>query len=171
MDIYEAIKVRYSVRFFKPDPVPGDVLDRVMNAARLAPSSNNSQPWHFVVVTDGDTRRKLAEIARDQKFVGEAPVVIAAVADRTDHVMTCGIPSHIVDLAIAVDHLTLAAAAEGLGTCWIGAFYQDPARELLGVPEDCRIIALMPLGYPSRGPGTKRRRSLEEIVSYERYPR
>jgi nitroreductase len=169
VDVYQAIKQRFSARFYKPDPPPDEVIQRLLEATRMAPSSNNSQPWKFVVVRDPETRRKLAEISRNQQFVGQAPIIIAAVATKTDHVMTCGLSSFIVDLAIAVDHLTLAAAAEGLGTCWIGAFYQDPARELLGVPEDCRIVALLPVGYPSRGAGTKRRKQIEEIVCYERF--
>lgn len=169
MELFEAIRSRYSVRSFRPEPVGDEVLDRVLEAARLAPSANNRQPWKFVVVRDRETRERLAEIARGQRFVAEAPVVIAAVAVTTDHIMTCGIPSYPVDLAIAVDHITLAAAAEGLGTCWIGAFYQQPARELLGIPDRYQIVALLPLGYPLRGPGSKRRKGLDEIVSYEKF--
>jgi len=95
--------------------------------------------------------------------------VIAAVATNTEHVMSCGVPSHPVDLAIAVDHMTLAAVNEGLGTCWIGAFSQEKVKKILKIPERYRVVALFPLGYPKEGKGIKVRKSLSEIVCYETF--
>ena len=166
MDVYEAIKARRSVRSYLNKPVPEDVLRRLLEAARMAPSANNLQSRKFVVVTDAETREKLAVAAKNQRFVAEAPVVIAAVGLNPEKIMSCGVPADPVDVAIAVDHITLAAAAEGLGTCWIGAFYQEKAREILAVPEPYRIIELLTLGYPADSPGPKNRKAPEELVSY-----
>jgi len=135
MDLYEAIERRHSVRAYEDRPVEDETLHRILHAARLAPSANNRQPWKFVVVRDGDLRARLVPACRDQAFVGEAPVVIAGVGLSPDRTMSCDVPGDPVDLAIAMEHVALAAAAEGLGTCWIGAFHQDRVRELLGVPD------------------------------------
>ncbi|GAI33461.1 unnamed protein product, partial [marine sediment metagenome] len=101
--------------------------------------------------------------------VGEAPVVIAAVALEPDYVMRCGVPAYAVDLAIAVDHITLQAVELRLGTCWIGAFYQDQVREILKIPDDCKVVALLPVGYPATSRGLKNRKSLKEIICYETF--
>ena len=169
MELKDAIRRRESVREYLDKPVPEEKLKNVLEAARLAPSAKNSQPVKLVVVRDVKRRRELAQAAKGQTFVGEAPVVIAAVATNTTHVMSCGIPSHPVDLAIVVDHMTLAAVDEGLGTCWIGAFYQEKVKSILGIPDKYRIVALLPLGYPKRERGLKLRKSLEEIVCYETF--
>lgn len=168
MDIYEAIKTRKSVRTYERREVPDDVLIRILDAARLAPSANNFQEWRFVVVRAAQTRRKIAQAACRQTFVGEAPVVLACCAKDNRHVMTCGQASYPIDAAIAIDHITLCAAAEGLGTCWIGAFYEDEVKQILGIPPNIRVVALLSLGYPrDPGPVRKARLSLERIVSYE----
>lgn len=171
MDLMEAIRQRRSVRSYQDKEVPEETLQQVLEAARLAPSAKNRQEWQFVVVTDDATREQLQRAAKGQRFVGEAPVVIAGVATGTAYVMSCGVPAAHVDVAIAMEHIALAAAAHGLGTCWIGAFYQDDAREALDVPEDCKLVALMPLGYPADRAGEKRRKPLDEVVSRERFTR
>ena len=170
MDIYEAIKTRKSVRSFKKSEVSQDVLERLLDAARLAPSANNSQEWRFVVVRDTETRKTLASIACKQPFVAEAPVILACCAETNNHVMTCGQLSYPIDVAIAVDHITLCAVAEGLGTCWIGAFYEDKVKRILAIPPEIRVVALLPVGYPSDpAPVTKLRRSLARIVCQEKW--
>ncbi len=126
------------------------------------------QDWRFIVVRDKATRLKLVEAARKQAFVAEAPVVIAACG-TSDLVMTCGQPAYVVDVAIAVDHMTLAAFSLGLGTCWIGAFYEDQVKEILGMPDSVRVVALLPLGYPAQQPRPTPRKSLEDVVAYERW--
>jgi len=171
MDLMEAIRRRRSVRSYRDKDVPENILQRILEAARLAPSAKNRQEWRFVVVTDAKTRQQLRQAAKGQRFVGEAPVVVAGVATETGYVMSCGVPAAHVDVAIAMEHVALAAAAEGLGTCWIGAFYQEEAREALGVPDDCMVVALMPLGYPADTPGEKRRKPLDDVVSRERFER
>ena len=138
----------------------------------MAPSARNMQDWKFVVVKDPGLRQRLAEAARNQEFVGQAPVVIAACG-TSDYVMTCGQLTYPIDVAIAVDHMTLAAVEEGLGTCWIGAFYEDKVKEILEVPKTVRVVTLLPLGYPAAEPAktaeamSKPRKPLDEIVVYD----
>jgi nitroreductase len=169
MEIYEAIRTRRSVRAYKPDPVPEEALGRVLEAARLAPSGGNRQPWKFIVVRDESLRMSLVPAAHNQAFIAQAPIVIAAVGLTPDRMMSCDVAADAVDLAIAVDHITLAAVAEGLGTCWIGAFDQNRVRELLGVPPEHKVVALLPLGYPADEPRPKSRKELSEIVCYDRF--
>ena len=169
MELKEVIKKRESIRDYEDKPIPQDKLLRVLEAARLAPSGSNRQPWKFVVVKDRKTRQKLAQAAEGQTFVGKASVVIAAVATIPELVMICGVPEYAVDLAIAVDHLTLAAVNEGLGTCWIGAFSQEKVCDILKIPKSCRTVALLPLGFPKQLGRPKVRKSLDEIVCYETF--
>lgn len=169
MNVHQAIKERRSVRLYKDMPVPQDVLNRILEAARLAPSGNNQQSRKFVVVTDRNIREKLSHAANNQSFVAEAPVVIAAVGLNPHKIMSCGIPGDPVDVAIAVDHMTLAAVEEGLGTCWIGAFSQEKVCGLLNIPKPYKVIELLTLGYPADTARQKNRKSMEEIVCYQQF--
>ena len=169
MQLMEAIKRRRSVRSYQDRAVEEEKLLRVLEAGRLAPSARNMQDLKFVVVRDQDLRRKLAEAARNQEFVGQAPVLIAACG-TSDYVMTCGQLTYPIDVSIAVDHMTLAAVEEGLGTCWIGAFYEDTVKEILQIPQSIRVVALLPLGYPAAEQAKPTpRKSLKEIVAYDKW--
>jgi nitroreductase len=168
MDLYEAIRLRYFVRSYLNKAVEQEKLDRILDAARLAPSGSNRQPWKFVVVRDAETRKKLIPACSNQEFVGQAPVVIAGVGLMPDRIMSCGVPGDPVDVAIAMEHVALAATAEGLGTCWIGAFDQDEIRALLGVPANAKVIEVMTLGYPADHPRLKTRKAMKELVCYDR---
>ena len=168
MDVMEAIKKRYSVRSYQDHAVETEKLDNILEAARLAPSASNRQEWRFIVVRNKDTRQRLMQAAKDQAFVGQAPVVIVACAKTDSHVMTCGQQCYPIDVAIAIEHMALKATEEGLGTCWIGAFYEDKVKEILGIPKDIRVVALLTLGYPVKlRPNPKDRLRLKEIVMYE----
>jgi nitroreductase len=169
MELQEAIKNRKSIREYEDKPVPEDKLLRVLEAARLAPSGANRQDWKFIVVRDSKRRQELAQASGGQPHVAQAPVVIAAVATMPDVIMRCGVPGYAVDLAIAVDHITLTAVDEGLGTCWIGAFSQEMARAVLQIPESCKIVALLPLGFPKQPGRPKTRKPLAAIICYETY--
>lgn len=169
MDLFEAVRDRRSVRSFEDRHVPQDTLEKVLDAARRAPSARNKQDWRFVVVRDESLRQQLMSAAYDQEFIGQAPVVIAACGVHTDDVMTCGHPAYLVDVSIALDHLTLAARALGLGTCWVGKFDQEPVKEALHIPEDAQVVELMPLGYPQEWPDAPPRKPLGEIVHYDRW--
>jgi nitroreductase len=176
MDVLTAIKTRRSVRSYSPRPIPADVLARMRQALRYAPSACNFQPWRFIFVTDPELRRKVAQAAHDQLFMAEAPVTVVG----------CGLPgsaykgmgghgnSTDVDVAIALDHLTLAAVAEGLGTCWIGAFDEGKVKRLLDVPKPAKVVAMTPLGYPASPDlifplEDSRRKTEAEVFSTDRY--
>jgi nitroreductase len=169
MNVMEAIKTRRSIRDYLDKPVEEKKLLRILDAARLAPSASNNQEWRFVVVQDAATRRKLMEAAKGQRFVGEAPVVIACCAETDKHVMTCGQMCYPIDVAIAIDHMTLAAVEEGLGTCWIGAFHADQVKEVLAIPQDIPVVELLTLGYPAVTPQPRQRLPLDEIIKYDRW--
>lgn len=173
MDFRTVVTTRRSVRSFADRDVPEDVLRRVLDAARNAPSANNKQPWHFVVVRDASIRTQLAQRAAGQTFVGEAPVVIACCGRKSEDAYSwIGPYMHVVDVAIAVDHLTLAARNEGLGTCWVGAFDHQACKALLKVPETHNIVMLVPVGYPARETAfgeTGNRRPLDEVVSADHF--
>ena len=170
MDIYQAIRTRKSVRSFLNKDIEEDKLQRILEAVRLAPSAKNTQEWRFVVVRDRQKREQLARAADNQTFVGEAPVVIACCAETDKRVMRCGLECYPIDVAIAIDHLTLAAAAEGLGTCWIGAFESERVKQILGIPQEIIVVELLILGYP-QDPAIKEksRLKLAEIVHYEKW--
>lgn len=169
MNVLDAIKTRKSIRKYLDKPVEEEKLKMVLEAGRLAPSASNRQEWRFVVARDPETRKKLADAA-EQAFVGQAPVVIAACAETDEHIMTCGQPCYTVDLAITLDHITLRAVELGLGTCWIGHFYEGQVKEILGIPDEIRVVELMLLGYPiDPAPIEKKRLSFDDIVKYEQW--
>lgn len=171
MSVLDIIKSRKSIRKYKDKDIPEDVFLRVMEAARLAPSGKNLQPWKFIVARDEILKKSLAEASRGQLFIARAPMIIIA----------CGCPdmsyprqgnymkSWPIDVTIALQHLMLQAEEEGLGTCWIGAFEEKEVKSLLGVPEDWKVLALTPLGYPDQIPQDRGRKPLSEIVSYDKF--
>ncbi len=167
MDIYDLIKLRKSVRSYLPRDVEEDKLNRVLDAGRRAPSASNKQQWRFIVVKEEANRQKLLG-ATKHAFVAEAPVVLVCCAENDGHIMPCGLPSFSLDAAIAIDHITLAAVAEGLGTCWIGGFDAEKVKEMLGIPENIAVVELLPIGYPA-DPSEKQktRKTLDEIVRHE----
>ena len=176
MDVMEAIRTRRSVRSYANRPIPPAVLERMRQALRAAPSACNFQPWHFIFVMEATLRRKLAQCANDQFWMAEAPVIVAA----------CGLPElaykHMgghgnsvdIDVAVAVDHLSLAAVAEGLGTCWVGAFDEQTVKRVLAVPAFAKVVALIPLGYPTAADLNSpledaRRKPAAEVFSTDRW--
>jgi len=170
MDVLDAIRTRKSVRKYLNKVVEKEKLLAVLEAGRLAPSASNRQEWRFVVVSDREAKRKLAEAANSQSFVGEASIVIVACAETDDHVMRCGQACYPIDVAIALDHITLAAVELGLGTCWIGAFDENEVKQILDIPAEIRVVALLPLGYPSDSSvANKKRLPFNEIVKYEQW--
>lgn len=171
MSILNVIKQRRSVRRYKADPIPDDVLRRVLEAARFSPSGKNLQPWKFILVQDESLKQSLVDASVRQSFIAEAPVVVVACGfpDRCYSRMGNYMKSWAVDVAIAFEHMVLQAQEEGLGTCWIGAFEEKDVKSLLNVPDGVRVLALTPLGYPDENPVSRGRKSLEDIVSYDSY--
>ncbi|MFZ3166188.1 MAG: nitroreductase family protein [Candidatus Methanoperedens sp.] len=167
MDVKTAIRTRRSIRAYDPREVEEEKLVRVLESGRLSPSASNRQERRFIVIRDAGTRKALSEAARNQKFLADAPVVIAACSVEKEYVMSCGQLAYPIDTAIAVDHMTLAAVEEGLGTCWIGAFDEKKVKEILNIPDEIRVVTLLPIGYPSDIPRPTPRKSLDEIVLWE----
>ena len=169
MNVFEAIKKRRSIRSYQPRQIPDDVLNRVMEAARLAPSAKNRQEWRFIVVRDADTRRRIVEATNNQVFAGTAPVILVFCATEDEYVMRCGQKGGPIDVSIAFSYVTLQAVEEGLGTCWIGSFYEDKLKDILGIPDGARVIGITPLGYPAEEPAAKPRRQIDEVVSFDKW--
>jgi len=169
MALLKQIKQRYSVRSYQNRNVEKEKLETVLEAGRMAPSARNIQQWRFVVVQDAELRKKLVPAANNQSFVAEAPVIIACCGIDTDYVMRCGQLAYPIDVAIAIDHMTLQAVEEGLGTCWIGSFQEDQVKSILGIPGEARVVELLTLGYPNDSPVTKSRVPLDQVVSYDRW--
>ena len=166
---FTAISHRCSVRAYKGTDVEEEKLKKVLEAARLSPSASNRQDWKFIVVKNKETRKKLAKAAFGQSFVAEAPIVIVACGMEPNAMLACGQPMHTIDVSIACAYMILQAYESGLGTCWIGAFNEDETKKVLGVPGDVRIVAMTPLGYPDQPSSRKFRKSLDQIVCYEKY--
>lgn len=173
MDFYEVIRTRRSVRSFKKNPISEEVVNRILEAARVAPSGSNRQPWKFILVKDETLKQKMVSACNNQKFVADAPLIVVACGQRLpiNRGGYMGEMSTLLDVSIAFTHLILAARAEGLGTCWIGAFNNKEIKKLLKVPDEYQVVAATPLGYPSEDVFTepRNRKSLDEIVSMNRF--
>ncbi len=162
MEFDEVLKSRRSIRRYKDTPVPRESIVKVLEAARIAPSASHRQPWHFVVVEDEGARERLAGRS---SWAAAAPVMIVAVADPVASPRW-----YQNDMGIAFEHIVLAATNLGLGTCWMGQTKRDAeVKEILGIPDEFKVIALTPLGEPDETKEPKERKSLEEIVSWEKF--
>jgi nitroreductase len=162
MEFDKVIKTRRSIRKYKGTPVPRESLMKILEAARIAPSAAHRQPWHFVVVGDKETIEKLAGRS---KWAAEAPAMIVGLADPVASPNWC-----LNDMGIAFEHIVLTATSLGLGTCWMGQTKRDAeVKEILGIPDELKVIALTPLGEPDEIKEPKERKSLEEIVSWGKY--
>lgn len=162
-DVISAIKARRSVRQFKSDPVPREVIEDIIDCGRLAPSARNDQPWEFVVVTHQATREAIADVTTYGKFIADAPVCVLAFARRT--------PRYMEDTCAAVENMLIAAQAYGLATCWIAGENTPYALEvgrIVGAPEAMRLVALFPIGYSDQSPHPNKR-SLGEVLHWEHY--
>ncbi len=157
----EVIKKRRSIRRYKDTPVPKEKILKMLEAARIAPSAANREPWHFIVVEDKEAIKKLAK----SPWAAEAPVMIVGLADQEASPNWC-----LNDHGIAFEHIVLAATNLGLGTCWMGqSNREDLVRGLLGIPDKYKVVALTPVGVPDETPGPKERKSLDDIASWGKY--
>ena len=173
MDVLEAIKGRRSIRAFKSEDVPPEIVEKLIDAARWAPSAGNIQPWEFIIVRNPEIKRNLAKAALNQSFIEEAPVVIVVCADEIRSSQGYGVRGKtlycIQDTAAATQNIHLAAYSLGLGTCWVGAFNEEEARKILEIPEGVRPVAIIPVGYPAEKPSARNRRPLNQIIHYEKF--
>ncbi len=171
MKLADAISARRSVRQFKSDDVGEEVVKKIILAGIAAPSAGNGQSWHFFVVRDEKARHALAVDAGHQHFIHQAPVVIVVCADLDRAERNYGSRGREVyalqETAAAVENMLLTIASEGLGSCWIGAFDEKKASEILKLPKNIRPLAMLPVGVPNEPPKkTTPRRKFEEVVSY-----
>lgn len=170
MDVYEAIYGRRSVRGFEKKDVPEELVKKILEAACQAPSAGNLQPWHFYVVQKEEVRKELAWGAFGQSFVYEAPVVVVVCADLSVSAAGYGERGRnlyaLQDTAAAIQTLLLAAYAEGLGTCWVGAFDEQAVREVLELSSHIRPLALIPLGFSAKAPSARGRKRLEDVATF-----
>ena len=171
MELLEAIKGRRSTRAFSPEPVPDDVVEKLINAATRAPSAGNLQPWIFVIVKKTDLKKKLSQAALNQRHVEEAPVVIVVCSDEERSYAHYGVRGRelycLQDTAAATQNLLLTAHSLGLGACWTGAFDEKMAREALNTPVGVRPVALIPVGYAAEVPRRTGRRPLSDVVRHD----
>jgi len=177
MDVLDAIRSYRPCTQYQSRPIPPEKLKNVLAAARLAPSQRNMQPWRFVVIQDDERKRLLAQASNRGRLIAEAPAVIVAFAVEEDIPVTIGgfISAYPLDVAVAVDHLQLAATAEGLGSNWIIEFNDEKVRSILRVPEGIHPLAVIPIGYPAETNGSSKppddgRKSPDEIIAYDEYP-
>jgi len=167
--VLDVVKKRASIRRYRDRRIPEDILLSILEAARLAQSADNRQPWQFVVTTDPANKVRLVQAADNQRFVGEAAAVIVCLADPDESANVGPFEGFLVDLAIAIENMALTAWDLGIGSCWIGAFDEEQVKELFDVPDNLRVVSLLTLGYPDEKRGAKYRKSLDEIVHYEMY--
>ncbi len=171
MEVLEAIKSVKSVSKYKPDPVPEQKVQAVANAARLALSADNLQPWKFIVVSDEDRKRKLEGMTTNSKKLPDAPLLVVACARLDEAVAMVGgyMNSYPVDVGMAIAQLTVAATSEGLGTSWVFSFNEEKVKALLGIPADARVVGLAALGFPEAFEPPAGRKHLSEILAYNAY--
>jgi len=178
MDIYEVMKTRRSVRSYLPDPVPKEKLNKILQAAQMAPSGGNKQPWKFIIIQDEQKKKGLIPFVHgvndhNKDIARQAPIVVVACGQKLgiNRAGYMGDLSMLVDVSIATTHLMLAARAEGLGTCWLGGFDNAKIKDYLSIPPDYQIVALLTLGFPKKQEFTEtsNRKKLSEIVCYDEF--
>ena len=163
VDTITCIRTRREIREYLDKPIARECIDAILEAGRLAPSSKNSQPWHFVVIRDKETLRGISDLTPTGKHIAKAPMAIAIVMENAK------LPE--VDGARAGQNMVLAAWSLGIGSCWITNFYDDGVKELLGVPQRMKLVTVLPFGYPSEPSTTRKkiRKPMSEIVHYEKF--
>jgi nitroreductase len=169
MDVFEAIKGRRSIRKYTKDPVSLDLVDKILDAGRWAPSASDRQPWSFIIIKDKEVKRKVAEASTYGKFLADAPIGIVVVIDPQLSPRSGGVE----DGAIATQNMLLAAHALGLGACWIGPYnsvYEEKVKTILSIPKNKRVLSIISLGFPAESP-TKTRKELKQIVFTDQYSR
>ncbi|MFW5904376.1 MAG: nitroreductase family protein [Candidatus Saliniplasma sp.] len=161
MDVMKAIKERQSVRNYTGENISKADLIKLLKAAREAPSAKNLQPWELIVITDNSLKKNIVEDFYNQSFVADAGAIIIGLTEKEKWAD--------IDLAIALDHLSLAATENGMGTCWLGAFKPSVLKNKLDIPDEYKITVCMAVGYPKNTDGTPVKKSVHELVSWNRY--
>lgn len=163
MEVFEAVRTMLAVRRYLDRAVPETIVQRIVEAGRLTGSAMNLQPWHFIVVQDRDTLRRLGALARSGPYVAEAPLAIVVAVDHTGYAVS--------DASRAIHSMMLAGWAEGIGSNWVGFGALEKVNALLGIPPELDVLAILPFGYPADriGRGKKKRKPLRAVAHRERY--
>lgn len=161
MSLLDLIFRRRSIRRYRSEPIPDDVLKNILEAGRLAPSADNAQPWHFVVITEPKNKEKLSR-GRWNRFIKDSAATIVGCGYAANEWST-------IDVTIALENMVIAAEAQGVGSCWIGDFKEEEVKELLGIPDNLKVVGLVSFGYPAEKPNPPSKKSLEAIVHYNRF--
>lgn len=181
MPVIEAIRDRRSIRKYKADKIKDEDILQIIEAARLAPSGSNTQPWKFIIIKDEATKKKIVEVDHKQKWMLTAPVFIVCVSDIRTRIEDVDLESFwedspqpelklvIRDTAIAISYMLLEAQHLKLGTCWTGWYEQEKMRKVLELPEYLYVSGIITLGYADEKPEMRPRKSLDEIVRYEKW--
>lgn len=170
MEVMEAMRARHSVRSYLPEAVEEEKLAQVLEAVRLTPSRHNDQNIKVVAVRDPEVKKRIRQEAQTQPMVEEADVLLAFCATgATDFVMPCGQYGYVVDMSLATGFAVLAAADQGLDSCIVCAFREEAVKEILGVPEEVRIVSMVVLGYGDDQSPRKVKKPVEEITSREHF--
>jgi nitroreductase len=164
VSLVDVVLSRRSIRRYEQKEIPKDVLDKILDAGRQAPSAANKQPWHFIVVTDPEIKKELSK-GMFNRFIKDTPVTIVGCAHKD---LIAGKWS-IVSTTIALQNMVIAAWAMSVGSCWIGDFNEGKVKKLLSIPENWNIIALVSFGYPAEKPQPRKRKPLEEIASVNKF--
>lgn len=163
MDVIKAIKRRHSVRNYTGKKISDEELDELLKTAREAPSARNLQPWRLVVVTGNKKKRDLIHACHNQAFVEDAGALLVGITEDKKWAD--------IDLAIALDHLSLTAVELGLGTCWMGAFREDELKEKLDIPDEYEVTICMAVGHPGQTDGSPVKKSVDEMIHWEKFER
>jgi nitroreductase len=163
MQVFEAVQTVLAVRSYQAKPIPSEVTRRIIEAGRLTASSMNRQPWHFVVIEDADTIKKLGELATYGPYIAQASLAVVVAIEESRF--------SISDASRAIQSMVLTAWEAGVGSNWVGFFWLEAVKPLLGIPENLEVLAIVPFGYPDSpvGKGIKKRKPLAEVVSKERF--
>jgi nitroreductase len=163
MEVFEAVRTVLAVRAYQDTPVPPEIVRRIVEAGRLTGSSMNGQPWHFIVVENRETLRRLGALARSGPYIAQAPLAVVVAIEKTRFAVS--------DASRAIQSMILTAWSDGIGSNWVGFLGMTDVRSLLGIPDDRDVLAILPFGYPvqAHGRGKKQRKSLPEVASRERF--
>ncbi|MDK2806210.1 MAG: hypothetical protein PWQ94_1374 [Thermoanaerobacterium sp.] len=165
MDALEVLKQRRAVRSFEDKPIPKNILEDIIDCGRLAPSANNVQPWHFVVVTDKEALKYISEKATYGKFIKDAAACVVVYCEKENI-------HHLEDGAAATENIILAAKAYGISSCWVAGYdrtYEKDINEYLNVPSNLRMISIVALGYSTQNPSPRNKKSLSDVLHWEKF--
>ncbi|MDQ1279786.1 MAG: hypothetical protein QG670_1048 [Thermoproteota archaeon] len=163
--LVEPILKRRSIRSYKPDPIQEEVLNNILEAGRLAPTAGNRQPWHFIVVTDQRLKQELSQGKWNTFIKDSAFTIVGCAYMGSEYAQRWS----TVDVSIALENMVLTAAAQGVGSCWVGDFKEEEVKRLFGIPEDHKVVCLVAFGYPTEIPSPHGKKDLREIIGYNKF--